>query len=304
MDQRDPLTKSPSRGNTTSPILAMAGVGLRLQHLPELAEAPDDAPPAAAWFEIHSETFLSDGGPRLAMLDEIRKRHPISCHGVGLSLGSAQGVDAAHLERLQRLFERVRPGLVSEHLSWSVIDGAYINDLLPLPYTEESFKVVADNISRAQDAFGRRILIENPSSYLEFTATTMPEWEFLTRLADRTGCGLLLDANNVFVSAANNGFDARHYLSQIPASMIGEIHLAGHSVEDEGESRVLVDTHGAHVCDPVWTLYRELVARIGAAPTLIEWDMDIPAFAELSREAGRAQSIMDELSVKERARVA
>ena len=287
-----------------SPIPATAGIGLRLAHMPGLASESDDAPPSAAWLEIHSETFLNAGGPRLAMLQDVRRRYPLSCHGVGLSVGSAQGVDPAHLQRLKVLFQRVQPALLSEHLSWSVIDGAYLNDLLPLPYTEESLGIVSANVSRAQDTFGQRILIENPSSYLSFVDSVMPEWEFLARLVKNTGCGLLLDVNNIYVSAANNAFSAENYLAQVPADAVGEIHLAGHSIEDDGDARVLIDTHSTYVCDPVWALYRDVIARIGLRPTLIEWDMDIPAFAELQKEAARAQLIMGGFSEQGRVHVA
>lgn len=238
------------------------------------------------------------------MLADIRQRYPISCHGVGLSLGSAEGLDPSHLRRLKDLFSWVKPALLSEHLSWSVIDGAYLNDLLPLPYTEETLRIVSANVARAQDTFGQRLLIENPSSYLSFAASTMPEWDFLAQLVKATGCGLLLDVNNIYVSASNNAFDAHEYLAHVDMTAVGEIHLAGHSIEDEGEARVLVDTHSTYVCDSVWALYRAAVVRRGPVPTLIEWDMDIPAFEELQAEAARAQTIMDSLSNLARARVA
>lgn len=288
----------------TSPVPAKAGIGLRLDHLPMLAMDDEATPPRAAWLEIHSETFLNAGGARSAMLDDVAARYPLSCHGVGLSLGSAQGLDPAHLQRLKKLFERVKPGLLSEHLSWSVVDGVYLNDLLPLPYTEETLKTVSRNVTQAQDFFGERLLIENPSSYLSFTAAAMPEWEFLSRLTMNTGCGLLLDVNNIYVSSINNAFDATAYISQIPFGAVGEIHLAGHSVEDEGESRVLVDTHSTYVCDPVWALYQAAVDRIGLVPTLIEWDMDIPSFETLQAEAAKAQAVLDALRPRERSRVA
>ena len=287
-----------------SPLPAAAGIGLRLQHLNEIASQADDAPPVASWLEIHSETFLNAGGPRLVMLQEVRKRHPISCHGVGLSLGSAQGLDPAHLKRLAKLFDRVKPALLSEHLAWSVVDGAYLNDLLPLPYNDEMLAVVSANVSRAQDFFGQQLLVENPSSYLSFNASTMPEWDFLARLVQNTGCGLLLDVNNVYVSAANNAFSAEDYLASVPSDVVGEIHLAGHSIEVEGDDRVLVDTHSTYVCDPVWGLYRDVIARIGARPTLIEWDMDIPALSELQHEATRAQAVMDARQPQDQACVA
>ncbi len=254
---------------------------------------PPGALPKAAWVEVHSENFLCDGGVRLAMLDAVAARYPVSCHGVGLSLGSAEGLDEQHLARLSRLFNRVGPALVSEHLSWSVTEGVYLNDLLPLPYTEATLATVCRNVMRAQDAFGRQILVENPSAYLSFPGSVMREPEFLARLAERTGCGLLLDINNVYVSATNNAFDAEDYLDSIPAAAVGEIHLAGHSVTGEGISRLLIDTHSARVCDPVWALFTATIARIGPRPTLIEWDLEIPELSVLLGEAAAAQSILD-----------
>lgn len=288
------LQHAPNTQHAVSPIPVNAGIGLRLQHMPLLAGDAEDAPLRAAWLELHSENFLNAGGPRLAMLDEIAARYPISCHGVGLSLGSAQGLDPAHLKRLAHLFSRVNPGLISEHLSWSVIDGAYLNDLLPLPYTEETLRVVADNVKQAQDAFGRKILVENPSSYVQFTDSTMPEWVFLSRLVESTDCGLLLDVNNIYVSAVNNGLDADVYLANIPAAAVGEIHLAGHSVDGAGDDQVLIDTHSTYVCDPVWALYAQALRRVGVKPTLMEWDLDVPAFEELQKEAARAQALMNQ----------
>jgi uncharacterized protein len=292
---------TPASHSDHSPIPADAGIGLRLQHLAEVADA---SAPVAPWLEIHSETFLNPGGPRLAMITDVRGRHPLSCHGVGLSLGSAQGLDPQHLKRLRHLFDRLTPALVSEHLAWSVVDGAYLNDLLPLPLTTETLDIVTDNVTCAQDAFGRQILIENPSSYLTFADSTLTEWDFLAQLTQRTGCGLLLDINNIFVSAANNGFDAATYLSHVPFDAVQEIHLAGHSIEDEGESRVLIDTHSTHVCDPVWVLYESVVSRYGARPTLIEWDMDIPTLDTLRAEAHRAQTMLDAVRKESRVHVA
>ena len=270
-----------------------AGIGLRTPHM---AAFTGEEPGAliAPWVEVHSENFLCDGGPRLAMLEAVAARYPLSCHGVGLSLGSADGLDPAHLARLKRLFDRVKPNLISEHLSWSVADGIYLNDLLPLPYTEAALAVVCRNIDAAQNAFGQRVLMENPSGYLQFAASTMSEPEFLDRIVDRTGCGLLLDVNNVYVSAMNNGFDASAYLSAVPSEAVGEIHLAGHTEIGTGETRVLVDTHGARVADPVWDLYASVIRRIGARPTLIEWDRDVPELSVLLREAATAQAILDD----------
>jgi uncharacterized protein (UPF0276 family) len=273
--------------------IAGAGIGLRHPHDAILAAEPQGAPLRAAWLEVHSENYLCDGGPRLAMLEEIRARYPLSCHGVGLSLGSAEGLDQNHLARLKNLFARVEPALVSEHLSWSVHDGVYLNDLLPLPYTEESLAVVTRNVHAAQDAFGRRILVENPSRYVSFKESAMPEAEFLAQLVANTGCGLLLDVNNVYVSSVNTGGDPEDFIRALPAPSIGEIHLAGHSIAGEGETSVLVDTHSAPVCEAVWELYRLTLATIGPRPTLVEWDRDLPALEVLSAEAGRAQQFLE-----------
>jgi uncharacterized protein (UPF0276 family) len=257
-----------------------------------LAREAADAPLTTPWVEVHSENFLCDGGRRLSLLEDVRRRYPVSCHGVGLSLGSVEGLDAAHLKRLKTLFDRVRPALVSEHLSWSVTGGVYLNDLLPLPYTDECLNVLSRNISHAQDALGRQILVENPSRYLGFAASHMPESAFLARLVEATGCGLLLDVNNIYVSVTNTGGSAEDYIREIPAQAVGEIHLAGHSVEGEGDDRVLVDTHSTHVCDAVWDLYRMTIARLGPRPTLIEWDRDLPDLTLLLEEARTADRIM------------
>ncbi len=267
------------------------GIGLRSQHLAELAAEPADAPRAAPWLEIHTENFLCDGGPRLAMLDAIAARYPVSCHGVALSLGSAQGVDMDHLARVKSLVDRINPPFVSDHLSWSAVDGVHLNDLLPLPYDEATLDIVAANISRAQDALDRRILIENPSRYLAFTQATMDEPQFLARLVARTGCGVLLDINNVHVSAVNLGFDAAAYLARIPAQMIEEIHLAG-AAPSPTEPDLLIDTHSRAVDEAVWSLYESVIATIGPRPTLIEWDYDVPALPVLAAEAVRAQKAL------------
>ncbi len=277
-------------------IDAVAGIGLRHSHLPDFAMESSDAPLAVPWLEIHSENFLCDGGPRLAMLDAIAARYPISCHGVGLSLGSAEGLDRAHLTRLKDLFARAKPGLISEHLAWSVTDGVYLNDLLPLPYTEEALDVIVRNVDAAQNAFGQKVLIENPSAYVSFSSSTMSEPEFLGRLVERTGCGLLLDINNIYVSARNNSFNANEYIADIPAKAVGEIHLAGHTAVVYGNDPLLIDTHSARVSDDVWMLYRQTVSRIGPRPTLIEWDLEIPERSVLFEEAARAQKILDSVT--------
>jgi uncharacterized protein len=267
------------------------GIGLRPAHLAQLAAETKAAPRAAPWLEIHTENFLCDGGPRLAMLDAVAARYPLSCHCVALSLGSAQGLDDAHLARVKALIARVKPVFVSDHLSWSSLDGIHLNDLLPLPYDEETLDVVARNVARAQDALDRRILVENPSRYMAFTRSTMDEPEFLARLVARTGCGLLLDVNNVHVSAVNLGFDATAYLARIPAAMVEEIHLAGFTPSRD-HAGLLIDTHSRPVADEVWSLYETTIARIGPRPTLIEWDADVPALEVICAEALRAQEML------------
>ena len=269
-------------------IPASAGVGLRFPHHRVVVEQR----PAAAWFEVHPENYLGGGTPP-GYLDAIRRDYPLSLHGVGLSLGSAEAVDERHLARLKRLVERVDPGLVSEHLAWNAIDGAHFPDLLPLPLTEEALAVVCRNVEHAQERLGRRILIENPSSYLRFRHSTMPEWEFIGAIAARTGCGILCDVNNIFVSACNHGFDARRYLHALPGERICEIHLAGHRLRtlEDGRS-IRIDDHSSPVCDEVWQLYALAVDLFGQVPALIEWDTDVPPLPVLLEEAAKAQSIM------------
>jgi uncharacterized protein (UPF0276 family) len=269
-------------------IPAAAGIGLRFAHHRfVLAERP-----AVAWFEVHSENYMGGGGP-LMYLDAIRRDYPISLHGVGLSLGSADGLDEQHLFRLRRLSERVEPDLVSEHLSWSAAGGIHFAELLPLPLTEEALAVVCQNVEVAQDFLGRPILVENASSYLRYRHSTIPEWEFIAAVAARTGCGILCDVNNIFVSASNHDFDAQRYLRALPRARVGEIHLAGHTLRnfDDGRS-IRIDDHGSRVCREVWALYGEAVALFGRVPTLIEWDTDVPAFAVLMEEASHAQRIL------------
>ena len=271
------------------PIPAAAGIGLRHPHLPAfLSETPK-----VGWLEVHSENFLGRGGPRLRALERIRADYPVSCHGVGLSLGSAEGLDPAHLERLAALFEAIEPGLVSEHVSWSVNQGAYLNDLLPLPYTEEALDVLCRNIEQAQEAFGRRILVENPSTYLTFAASEMGEAEFLSEAVRRTGCGLLLDVNNVFVTCQNHGFDAEAYLAALPAEAVGEIHVAGHAETEVEGQPLLIDDHGSRVPPPVWRLLESALALTGQVPVLVEWDTAIPELAVLLGEAETAQFALD-----------
>jgi uncharacterized protein (UPF0276 family) len=270
------------------PIPARAGIGLRHPHIQEFL----DGPPAIGWVEVHSENYLAGGGLRLSALERIRRDLPLSCHGVGLSLGSAEGLDAAHLAALKHLFARIEPGLVSEHVSWSVAGGVYYNDLLPLPLTEEALGVFCRNVDHAQEAFGRRILVENPSTYLDFAASRIPEPDFIAEIVRRTGCGLLLDVNNIHVSAHNRGFDAERYLAALPLDAVGEIHVAGHAARQIGGETVLIDDHGSRVIEPVWRLLDAALARTGPVPVLVEWDTDIPALGVLLGEAERADTAL------------
>jgi len=271
-------------------IPAEAGVGLRFRHHREVLESH----PAAAWFEVHTENYLG-GGSAPACLDAIRRDYPVSLHGTGLSFGSAEGLDPSHLARVRDVVERVEPALVSEHLSFSFAGGTYLADLLPLPMTEEALGIVCRNVAQAQDHLKRRILVENPSTYLRFRHSTIPEWEFLARVAKRTGCGILCDVNNIYVSACNHGWDASEYLAALPPEAVGEIHLAGHVVRRLDGGRVLrIDDHGSRVAPEVWALYAEALALFGRVPTLIEWDTDVPPIAVLLEEAAHAAALIDE----------
>jgi uncharacterized protein (UPF0276 family) len=268
----------------TSPIPAGAGIGLRFAH----HQAVLDTRPDVAWLEVHTENYMGGGTP-LRTLDAIRCDYPISLHGVGLSLGSAEGLDRAHLERIRAVAERIEPQLMSEHIAWSVVGGTYLADLLPLPMTEEALAVVCRHVDETQAFLKRRILVENPSTYLAFAHSTIPEWEFITAVAERTGCGILCDVNNIYVSACNHGWDPAVYLAALPPELIGEIHLAGHSVRQLADGAMLrIDDHGSQVIAEVWSLYGEALARLGPVPTLIEWDNNIPPLDVLLGEAKQA----------------
>ena len=269
-------------------IAAAAGVGLRFAHHRAVLEER----PAAAWFEVHAENYMGGGRP-LAYLEAIRRDYPIALHGVALSLGSAEGLDQRHLRRLAGLADRVDASLVSEHLAWTASGGTHFPDLLPLPLTEESLEVVCRNVENAQRVLRRRLLLENPSSYLRYRHSTIPEWEFMAAVAARSGCGILCDVNNIYVSACNHGFDALAYLRALPAQSIAEFHLAGHRARklDDGRS-IRIDDHGSRVAPEVWALYAAAVALFGARPTLIEWDTDVPPLALLLDEAAHAERIL------------
>lgn len=266
-----------------------AGIGLRHRHVPEFLGGR----PAVAWLEVHSENYVVEGGPRLAQLERIRADFPLSCHGVGLSLGSAEGLDRDHLARLRGLYDRIHPGLVSDHLSWSIADGIYASDLLPLPLTEEALAVVVRNVDHAQEVLGRRLAVENPSNYFAFLASAIPEAEFLRELVCRTGCALLVDVNNLYVCQRNLGLDPADWLECVPRDAVAEIHLAGHARLDIDGCELLIDDHGSRVVDAVWCLYEQALHRFGPRPTLIEWDTALPPLEVLLDEAERAQGHLD-----------
>jgi uncharacterized protein (UPF0276 family) len=268
-----------------------AGVGLRAQHhLQLLGERP-----TVEWLEVHSENYFGRHSTHRRVLEKIRAHYLLSLHGVGLSLGSTDPLRLEHLSELAELVRDVEPVFVSEHLSWSSIDGRFTNDLLPLPYTEEALQHMADRVCQVQECLKRQILIENVSSYLRFTCSQVPEWEFLATLVHRSGCGILLDLNNLYVSAMNHGFDACAYLDGIPTRAVQEFHLAGHAINSIGQCSIRIDNHGTHVSEAVWSLYRTAVRRCGSRPALIEWDTDIPALGVLIAEAGKADRVAEEL---------
>jgi uncharacterized protein (UPF0276 family) len=264
-----------------------AGVGLKPEHYREIV----DTSPDIGWFEIHAENYMGEGGPPHHYLGAIRERYPVSLHGVGLSIGGSSPLDQEHLARLKALIERYQPASFSEHLAWSSHDSIYLNDLLPLPYTEETLSRVCEHIDEVQERLGGRMLLENPSTYVAFADATMSEVEFLRELVRRTGCGLLLDVNNVFVQSVNHGFDAAAFIDAFPVEHVGEIHLGGHAMDsDDDGSPLLIDDHGREVADAVWELYAQMLARAGAKPTLIEWDNDVPGWDVLFVEAKRADA--------------
>jgi uncharacterized protein len=267
-----------------------AGTSFKHEHLPAIL-ADDDR---RGFFEVHAENYMGAGGPPHRALETVRRDYPLSLHGVCMSIGGPQPLDKTHLARFRGLVERYEPALVSEHLAWSTHETAYLNDLLPLPYTKATLGVVCDHIDEVQSAIRRPILLENPSTYLAFRESTMSEADFIRRVAQRSGCGLLLDVNNVFVSAVNHGYSALEYLSEFPLSVVGEIHLAGHTrrTDDEGDL-LLIDSHDEPVANEVWELYELVIRKCGAVPTLIEWDSRIPDWTILKAEAAAARAILD-----------
>ncbi|MGJ4927656.1 DUF692 domain-containing protein [Bradyrhizobium sp. HKCCYLS2038] len=272
------------------PLGGVAGTSFKPSHLQGiLAEAPQ-----RGFFEVHAENYMGAGGPPHRQLEAIRRDHPLSIHGVCMSIGGPQPLDRGHLAHFRNLVARYQPSLVSEHLAWSTHETTYFNDLLPLPYTAATLTRVCDHIDEVQSAIRRPILLENPSTYVAFRDSTMSETDFLRAIVRRTGCGLLLDVNNVFVSAVNHGFSPQHYLADVPLAAVGEIHLAGHAVQADDEGApLLIDSHDRPVADDVWSLFGDVIGLTGAVPTLIEWDSNIPEWPVLKAEAAAAQAILD-----------
>lgn len=280
---------SAGRPGAKGGLPARAGVSLKPGHFRDVL----DTRPDVGFFEVHAENYMVDGGPFHHFLGRIREHYPLSLHGVGLSIGAQGALDDAHLSRLAALIRRYEPASFSEHLAWSSHDEVFLNDLLPLPYDEVTLQRVCEHIDQVQMRLGRRMLLENPATYLEFEGSTMSETQFLTEVLQRTGCGLLLDVNNVHVSCINHGRGAHAYIDALPLDAVGEIHLAGFTPDrDAADAPLLIDSHGAPVADPVWALYAQVLARTGPLPTLIEWDTDVPDFATLLAEAARANAIL------------
>ena len=271
-----------------NPIPAIAGVGFKPEHFDDIITQNSQP----LWFEIHTENYMSDGGPNHRYLEAIREDHDLSFHGVSLSIGSAQPLNQDILARTKKLINRYQPSLVSEHLSWSVVGETYFNDLLPLPYTQETLALVIDHVDQTQAVLNRQISIENPSTYLEFIDSHIPEYEFLTEVASRTGCGLLVDINNLYVNYRNHRHDPKEWLKQIPAHYVQEIHLAGHHVNIIDDQEILIDDHGSTICPQVWDLYEFALRQYGPKPSLIEWDTNIPTFNILREEADKANSYL------------
>jgi hypothetical protein len=275
---------------TLNGLPAKPGVGYKPQHFSAILVDPGPV----GWLEVHAENYMGAGGRPLAQLRHLAERFPISVHGVGLSIGGEGALDRDHLDRLKQLCGWLNPASFSEHLAWSTHDGAFLNDLLPLPYTPATLARVCDHIDQVQDVLGRRMLLENPSTYIAFAETAMDEVDFLTEIARRTGCGLLLDVNNVYVSGTNQNYDPQAYLDAFPLHLVGEIHLGGHDEDQDDQGRrLLIDSHGTEVLDPVWALYARVIRTAGPRPTLIEWDNDVPDWPVLAAEAACAARILE-----------
>ena len=278
----------PPAGDSNLIAPTSVGVGFKPQHADDAVSGDH----ALGFFEVHAENYMGAGGPPHHVLGLLRERFPLSLHGVGLSIGGARPLDRDHLLRLRRLVVRYQPALFSEHLAWSTHDGVFLNDLLPLPYTSETLRVVGAHVDEVQDTLGRQYLVENPSSYVGFSNSTMTEVEFLSELVHRTGCRLLCDVSNIYLSAHNLGFDRDRYVAEFPADAIAELHLGGFTPEpEEGGGEVLIDTHGSRIAEPVWSFYARALERFGPKPTLIEWDNDVPTLDVILAEAARADAV-------------
>ena len=286
----DPLSFQVGTSSVTT-LPATAGLCLKPQHYGEILNQQPDV----GWFEVHAENYLGAGGAPLYYLDKIRQHYPLSIHGVGLSIGSSDGLDVNHLERVAKLVDRFQPESFSEHLAWSTHDDQFFSDLLPLPYNRQTENIVCSHIDQVQECLGRQMLLENPSNYLRLSDSVESENEFIANVVKRTGCGLLLDVNNVYVSAHNCGYSATQYIEQFPLQSVGEIHLAGHSVDNSVASEpLLIDAHDREVCDAVWQLFAYTISRIGAVPTLIEWDANVPDWSVFYAEMNRADLLIQE----------
>ncbi len=278
-----------------NPLPRRAGVGLKPEHYGEILGQM----PGMGFFEIHAENYMGEGGLPHRALSQIRRDYPLSVHGVGLSIGAESGLDLDHLARLKKVVDRYQPGMVSEHLAWSTHDSVFLNDLLPLPYTREVLDRVVTHIDQVQSALGRQILLENPSTYVAFANSEMSETDFIRALQQRAGCGLLLDVNNVFVSATNQHYSPEGYIDAFPLEHVGEIHLGGHATDsDDSGEPLLIDAHDREVADPVWQLYAYVLKRTARLPTLIEWDNDIPSWDVLAGDAARAEAVMERQDVR------
>jgi uncharacterized protein (UPF0276 family) len=274
-----------------SDLPARTGVGFKPAHFCDIIAAPQPL----GFFEVHAENYMGAGGPPHAQLGALRESYALSVHGVGLSIGSMRQLDRDHLARLKTLCDRYTPESFSEHLAWSSHDGIYLNDLLPLPYTRQTLARVAEHIDEVQTTLGREMLLENPSTYIRFSESNIPEVDFIAELSKRTGCGLLLDVNNVFVSARNHATEPLAYLDSFPLDRVKEIHLGGHNEDvDDAGAPLLIDSHGSPIVEGVWMLYAYVIARTGALPTLIEWDNDVPDWPALLAEAVKAQGILSD----------
>jgi uncharacterized protein (UPF0276 family) len=279
---------SPATARRSGPIPAKAGIGLRFQHHNAVLECAPDV----AFMEVHTENYMGGGSP-IRYLEAVRRDFPVSLHGVGASVGSADGLDAMHLDRIRQVAERIEPALMSEHIAWSMSSDTYLADLLPLPMTDEALVVVCRNVDQMQSTLKRTILVENPSTYLQFRHSTIPEWEFMAAVAARTGCGILCDVNNIYVSARNHGWEPSAYVAALPPAVIGEIHIAGHSVRKLADGGTLrIDDHGSRVIGEVWSLFEEALRRFGPVPTLIEWDTNVPPLDVLVGEARYADALI------------